>query len=511
MAEKNNRDQQSGHVDDETAPVGSGRMSDGRLTPVNNSGEITPVKDAEGRRIKAMLQARLGEDVYSSWFTAFEIHHIQGKTIETSVPVKFLRKWIEKNYLDDLLDCCQAAFPSVEHVEVALRQPGEIAPTGNAPVASTGQPADVGVRNASPTAQVSGRTQAAGFVGSPIDPRLTLENFVVGPANRMAHAAAIQVGENLMSEARAYNPLFFHASVGNGKTHLLHAIAWEVRKRFPQAQMLYLTAERFRYEFVEALQSKDAMAFKERFRSVDILLIDDLEFLSGPATEQEFEHIVNALLDGNRQLVVASSKAPNAIDRLNDRMRSRLTGGLVVELGTPDFELRRGILHRRVEEKRLLDPSFEIAPDVVDLLAERLTESGRELDGAATRLHAHWSCMRVPITSEITETIIRDMILGLEPKRTRIEDILKVVSRHFGVSRSDILSQRRHRSVVWPRQIGMYLSKQLTARSLPEIGRRFGNRDHTTVLHAIRKIDGEIQKHPRLRDEIEDLKKLLGH
>ncbi|MEO0673219.1 MAG: chromosomal replication initiator protein DnaA, partial [Pseudomonadota bacterium] len=333
----------------------------------------------------------------------------------------------------------------------------------------------------------------------------------VGPANRMAHAAAIQVGENLMSEARAYNPLFFHASVGNGKTHLLHAIAWEVRKRFPQAQMLYLTAERFRYEFVEALQSKDAMAFKERFRSVDILLIDDLEFLSGPATEQEFEHIVNALLDGNRQLVVASSKAPNAIDRLNDRMRSRLTGGLVVELGTPDFELRRGILYRRVEEKRLLDPSFEIAPDVVDLLAERLTESGRELDGAATRLHAHWSCMRVPITSEITETIIRDMILGLEPKRTRIEDILKVVSRHFGVSRSDILSQRRHRSVVWPRQIGMYLSKQLTARSLPEIGRRFGNRDHTTVLHAIRKIDGEIQKHPRLRDEIEDLKKLLGH
>ncbi|MEL6297851.1 MAG: chromosomal replication initiator protein DnaA [Pseudomonadota bacterium] len=483
------------------------------VVPAGVSDAVELVKDAQAKRVHALLQARLGDEVYASWFAALEIHKRDGAKIETSVPVKFLQSWIQSHYSDDLLECCQNVFPMVEHVEVRLRQPGDQSSAVEQPAAQTPAvaPSAPLPSAALGVAQPSGRTQAAGFVGSPIDPRLTLESFVVGPANRMAHAAATQVAETVFSETRQYNPLFLTASVGNGKTHLLHAIAWEVRKRHPHAQLLYLTAERFRFEFVEALQSKGAMAFKEKFRGVDILLIDDLEYLSGPATEQEFEHLVNALLDSNRQLVVASSKPPNAIDRLNDRMRSRLQGGLVVELGAPDFELRRGILKRRIESKQMVDPSFQVAPEIIDMLAERLTDGGRELDGAVIRLHMHWDCMRVPITTEITETIIRNMIHGIEQKRTRIEDILKVVSRHFGVSRSDILSQRRHRSVVWPRQIGMFLSKQLTARSLPEIGRRFGNRDHTTVLHAIRKIDGEISKNPRLKDEIEDLKKLLGH
>jgi chromosomal replication initiator protein len=326
----------------------------------------------------------------------------------------------------------------------------------------------------------------------------------------MAHAGAIQVAETVLADTPAFNPLYIHSSVGLGKTHLLQAIAWDVKRRVPDAQVLYLTAERFRYQFVEAVRSQDPSAFKEKFRQIHMLLIDDLEFMQGERTEQEFDHIINSLLDGGRQVVVASARAPNHIERLNERMRSRLQRGLVTELGGLDYELRLKVLERRAAEKRALDPTFELTRDVMELLAHRLTESGRELEGSITRLHATWQYMKTPLTLDIAETVIRDLVQGIEPRRVKIEDILRIVSRHFGVSKGDLLSQRRHRSVVWPRQIGMYLAKQMTARSLPEIGRRFGNRDHTTVLHAIRKIEGVLTENPRLRDELEELKKMLN-
>jgi chromosomal replication initiator protein len=253
------------------------------------------------------------------------------------------------------------------------------------------------------------------------------------------------------------------------------------------------------------------MAFKDRFRHVDVLLIDDLEFMHGQQTEQEFDHIVNAFLDGGKQVVVASSRAPNHIERLNERMRSRLQRGLVTEISPLDYDLRLKVLERRLAERRITDPTFHIAREILEMLAERLTESGRELEGAITRLQHIGALMRSPVTLDVAETVIRDLVSGAEPRRIKIEDILKVVARHFGVTRADLLSQRRHRSVVWPRQIGMYLAKQLTARSLPEIGRRFGNRDHTTVLHAIRKIDGQLPNDARLRDELEELKKMLNN
>jgi chromosomal replication initiator protein len=359
-------------------------------------------------------------------------------------------------------------------------------------------------------AVIMGRTHVNGFEGSPLDPRYTFESFVVGPANRMAHAAAIQVAETVFAEERGFNPLYLHASVGLGKTHLQHAIAWEVKRRAPKASILYLTAERFRYQFVEAIKSQDAMASKDKFRSIDILLVDDLEFMRGEKTEQEFEHIINQLLDGGKQVVVASARPPVQLDGLNDRMRSRLQRGLVTEISAMDAALRLKVLEKRAQEKRAVDPSFEIPSEVVTLLAERLTESGRELEGAINRLYLTWQLMRAPVTLDIAETIIRDRVQGIEPRRIKIEDILRIVSRHFAVSKQDILSQRRHRSVVRPRQIGMYLAKHLTSRSLPEIGRRFGDRDHTTVLHAIRKIDREVGENPRLKDEIDELKRQLS-
>jgi len=465
-----------------------------------------------------MLRARLGDDIFTSWFNALEHQSFDGRVVKMSVPVKFLRNWIQSHYAEDLLACCRAEFPDAERVEVVLRQP--TAPQLRAPTpvaepaqakpqpAAEGQPRPLAVRAAQ--AQL-GRTQVGDFEGSPLDPRYTFDSFVVGTSNRMAHAGATQVAETVLSGCPGFNPLYVHSAVGLGKTHLLHAVAWEVKRRAPEANVLYLTAERFRYQFVEALRSQDPFTFKDKFRSIHVLLIDDLEFMQGERTEQEFDHVINSLLDGGRQVVVASARAPGHVDRLNERLRSRLQRGLVTEIGAYDYELRLKILEKRLAEKRHADPSFELTRDILELLAERLTENGRELEGAITRLHATWQYMRTAVTMDIAETVIRDLVQGMEPRRIKIEDILRIVSRHFGVSKGDLLSQRRHRSVVWPRQIGMYLAKQLTQRSLPEIGRRFGNRDHTTVLHAVRKIDGELADNPRLKNEIEELKKLLSH
>ncbi len=507
-----------------------GRETDGDAVPTSvpelraSSGETKPVRPEPvtdvtqgAQRVRAALKAQVGEEVYSSWFGALEFQSFDGVTLKVSVPVKFLKNWIQTHYYDVLLKSAGIEFKGVERVDVLLREPG-----GNMGRPATPAPRD---RSDAPSTATDGRLdppkpsfgqalapriQVNGLDGSPLDSRYTFDNFIVGPSNRMSHAGATQVAETVFADERGFNPLFIHSGVGHGKTHLLHAIAWDVKRRTPHAQILYLTAERFRFQFVEALKSQDAMAFKDRFRSIDMLLIDDLEFMQGEKTELEFDHIINILLDGGRQLVVASARPPAQLTKLNDRMRSRLQRGLVTEIGTLDHDLRSRILDRRVQEKRANDASFAVPREVIELLAEKLTESGRELEGAITRLYAMWQYMRTPITLSLVETIIRDLVQGVEPRRIKIEDILKIVTRHFGVSRTDILSQRRHRSVVWPRQIGMYLAKQMTSRSLPEIGRRFGNRDHTTVLHAIRKIEGEIGGNARLKDEIEELKKQLA-
>lgn len=485
--------------------------------------------DGKGHKVRAMLKARLGEVIYTSWFKSMEFESFDGRTVKVSVPVKFVRNWIHEHYAEHLLQSAQIEFAAAERIDVVWRQPGVTqkateartsdsdgslangAPQPSAPMQQHGVDGAHRVAAPRPPLPAQTRTSAGGLEGSPLDPRYTFESFVIGASNRMAHAGATQVAETVMTDNPGFNPLYLHSQVGLGKSHLLQAIAWDVKRRAPHAQVLYLTAERFRYQFVEALRSSDPLAFKERFRNIHMLLIDDLEFLQGERTEQEFDHIINALLDGGKQVVVASARAPNQIERLNERMRSRLQRGLVTELLPLDHELRQKVLEKRLSEKRAIDPSFTLSRDVLDLLASRLTENGRELEGAVTRLYATWQYMRTPISLDIAETVIRDLVQNLEPRRIKIEDILRIISRHYGVSKGDLLSQRRHRSVVWPRQIGMYLAKQLTARSLPEIGRRFGGRDHTTVLHAIRKIEGEITKNPRLEDELEELKKLLNH
>ena len=459
-------------------------------------------------RVKSRLRVELGEDVFASWFRGVELERLDEGCVHLTVATRFLRNWLRSHYYDFVLRLLRAEWAEVDRVEFRVRQPH----FGNEPpkeLLRQKQRIAVPAIEEAPPLPMPLRTGYGGFEGSPLDPRLTFTTFLVGVSNRLAHAAAQEVAGAFSTPQQLFNPLFVHGSVGLGKTHLLHAISWDVKQRKPEAQVLYLTAERFMSGFVQALRARDALAFKEKLRKIDILLIDDMEFLQGPTIQQEFCHTLNSLIDGGRQVVVAADRAPTQLDKLDMRMRSRLGGGLVAEIGTMDYDLRHKILSKRATEACSETRGLAISDTVLAFLAERLTESGRELEGAIHRLRASYQLTDEQVTIEIAEQIVRDLMRGAEPRRVRIDDILRTVSKHYGVNRGDLLSGRRNRSIVRPRQIGMYLAKLLTSRSLPEIGRRFGNRDHTTVLHAIRKIEQLMNDDNQLREEIELLKRLL--
>jgi chromosomal replication initiator protein len=344
--------------------------------------------------------------------------------------------------------------------------------------------------------------------GSPLDPRLAFETFIVGRSNTLAHAAAKQVATSKRGEPLMFNPLYIHAAVGLGKTHLLQAITWAGNSAGDR-KMLYLTAERFMYGFVSALRSQTTLAFKEAVRAIDVLVIDDLQFLQGRSTQAEFCHTLNTLIDAGRQVVIASDRPPADLESLDDRVRSRLAGGLVVEIGSLGEELRLEILKSRINAARLHHPGFDVPQPVLAFIAKSVTHNGRDLEGAVNRLLAHSKLTGQPVTIEMAEREMRDLIRPAEPKRVRIEDIQRIVARQYNVSRADLLSSRRTANVVRPRQVAMYLAKVLTLRSLPEIGRRFGGRDHTTVLHAVRKIESLAGNDSAFAEEIEALKRQL--
>ncbi len=470
------------------------------------------------RRIQSRLRAELGEDVFTSWFGRVELENYDGRVVQVSVPTKFLRNWLQSHYSEKLLACCGTELSGVNRLEFRVRQP-HLAPVEKHKAMPAPKEAVIPRPQATPvspvplrivsTAPRDARTGLEGFEGSPLDSRYTFQSFVVGAPNRLAHAAALQVAESTGEQPLRYNPLYIHARVGMGKTHLLHAIAWDVKQRDPNAKVLYLTAERFMYSFAEALQTRDAPAFKEKLRTIDLLLIDDMEFLQGRTFQQEFCHTLNSMIDGGKQVVVAADCAPLLLESFDARMRSRLSGGLVAELGALDYDLRLKILERRAAEKMAASPGFEVPADVLDYLATQLTENGRELEGAITRLHAAYQLTGERVTCDAAENTIGDLIRSKEPKRVKIDDILRIVAKHYGVQRGDLLSSRRNQSIVRPRQIGMYLAKTLTSRSLPEIGRRFGGRDHTTVLHAIRKIETLKQQDGTLKEELNSLSRML--
>ena len=458
-------------------------------------------------RVKGRLRAEIGEDVFSSWFARMDLEAREEGTVRLSVPTRFLKSWIQSHYAEKLLSCWQSEENEVNRIEVTVRsavlksavKPKEIANVNGHSLRVTGL-------NGHGHAGDSGAHEALG--GSPLDPRLCFDTFVVGRSNTLAHAAAKQVAAAKRSDPVMFNPLYIHSGVGLGKTHLLQAITW-AGNGIGERKVLYLTAEKFMYGFVQSLRAQNTLAFKEALRGIGVLVIDDLQFLQGKSTQAEFCHTLNALIDAGRQVVIASDRPPSDLESLDERVRSRLAGGLVVEVGSLGEELRYEILKARVTSSRAHHPGFDVPQAVLSYISKAVTHNGRDLEGALNRLLAHSKLTGHAITLEMAEREVRDLIRPQEPKRVKIEDIQRIVARQYNVSRSDLLSSRRTANVVRPRQVAMYLAKTLTLRSLPEIGRRFGGRDHTTVLHAVRKIEGLVGNDMALAEEIEILKRQL--
>jgi chromosomal replication initiator protein len=462
-------------------------------------------------RVKDRLRAEVGDDVYASWFARMELDGSEGDTVKLSVPTRFLKSWIQSHYAERVLACWQAEQPNFSRVELTVRSAVIRTLPSKIKVMETPTPQrenrEIKLNGAQPrngAGPISAVHEALG--GSPLDPRLTFETFVVGRSNTLAHAAAKQVAQARRGDLVMFNPLYIHAGVGLGKTHLLQSLAWAGNA---ERKVLYLTAEKFMYGFVAALRAQTALAFKEALRTIDVLVIDDLQFLQGRSTQAEFCHTLNALIDAGRQVVIAADRPPSDLESLDERVRSRLAGGLVVEMGSLGEELRLEILKCRAAAARQHHPDFDVPAPVIEFIARTVTHNGRDLEGALNRLLAHSKLTGQPVTLEMAEREVRDLIRPQEPKRVKIEDIQRVVARQYNVSRSDLLSSRRTANVVRPRQVAMYLAKTLTLRSLPEIGRRFGGRDHTTVLHAVRKIENLVNTDSALAEEIELLKRQL--
>ncbi|HXF89331.1 MAG TPA: chromosomal replication initiator protein DnaA [Xanthobacteraceae bacterium] len=463
-------------------------------------------------RVKGRLRADVGEDVFLSWFARMDLERIEDNTVHLSVPTRFLKSWIQSHYADRMLACWQAEQPEVQRIELSVR--GAIIRLNAAKTKASEQSDSAReLRPGKPDGEqrvaltpLSAGHEALG--GSPLDQRFTFETFVVGRSNTLAHAAAKQVASAKRGDVVMFNPLYIHAGVGLGKTHLLQAITW-AGNAAGERKVLYLTAEKFMYGFVSALRTQTALAFKEALRGIDVLVIDDLQFLQGKSTQAEFCHTLNALIDAGRQVVIAADRPPTDLESLDDRVRSRLAGGLVVEMGALGEELRLEILKARVAAARAHHPSFDVPAPVLAYIAKTVTHNGRDLEGAVNRLLAHAKLTGQTVTMEMAEREVRDLIRPQEPKRVKIEEIQRIVARQYNVSRADLLSSRRTANVVRPRQVAMYLAKTLTLRSLPEIGRRFGGRDHTTVLHAVRKIENLVGSDTALADEIELLKRQL--
>ena len=473
-------------------------------------------------RTKTQLKARLGKEVYASWFERMKLVEADSGVVRLSVPTTFLRSWITNHYLDLIHEIWSADSPGLLKVEIlvrsAVRNSAAVADrnpawaekhsgesVGQKPPSKTSpQPA---INRPAGRASAAARRLRSAVIGSPLDGRYTFASFVEGPSNRVAFAAARAVAEKASSAVR-FNPLFIHASVGLGKTHLLQAVAAEALLRESRSRVVYLTAEYFMWRFATAIRDNNALTFKEQLRDIDLLVIDDMQFLQGKSIQHEFCHLINMLLDSAKQVMVAADRPPSELESLEPRVRSRLNGGVALEIAAPDYDMRLAMLRQRLEETRVEDRTLDIPEAILKHVARVIKGSGRELEGAFNQLIFRQS-FEPQLTLERIDDLLGHIYRSGEPKRIRIEDIQRAVSRHYKVSRTELLSNRRTRAIVKPRQIAMYLAKMLTLRSLPEIGRRFGGRDHTTVLHAVKKIEGLSDTDEKLAREIELLERLI--
>jgi chromosomal replication initiator protein len=462
-------------------------------------------------RVVAKMRKEYGDSVYNSWLRPLAAVSADSKRVVVAAPTRFMSDWVQSHYLGRMTDYWQSEVGRPIIVElivnpIAAKEARQSAKTSVDPHQVvdgliTPQPS---AAPAMSSASAGKENQSPDDLCAPIDPRYTFDSFVVGKSNELAHAAARRVAS---AESVQFNPLFLYGGVGLGKTHLMHALAWEIRQRNPERKVLYLSAERFMYQFVRALRFKDTMAFKQQFRSVDVLMVDDVQFIANKdATQEEFFHTFNALVDHNRQVIISADRSPSDLEGIEERIKSRLGWGLVADIHPTDFELRLGILQSKMEQVANID----ISDDVLEFLARRITSNVRELEGALNRVSAHASLMGKAVTLDMTREVLQDLIRAND-RRVTIDEIQRHVADYFNVRLADLLSARRARAVARPRQVAMYLSKQLTARSLPEIGRKFGGRDHTTVMHAVKRIDELRAIDAALDDDLQHLNRVLGN
>ena len=441
--------------------------------------------------IKLALRKTVGEAAFTNWINPLELTSVDASKANFATPTKFIGDWVDRNYGDSIkFEFAKHGF-DVDRLVFSVNIENKIAPAK---------------KSKKITETKNTKTGSRDLPGASLDPRYTFDNFVVGKPNELAHAAARRVAEG---GDVSFNPLFLHGGVGLGKTHLMHAIAWEIKKRDPNAKVLYLSAEQFMYRFVQALRFKDTISFKEMFRSVDVLMVDDVQFIAGKSsTQEEFFHTFNALIDQNKQVIISGDRAPVDMEQLEDRIKSRLQWGLVVDVHPTDYELRLGILQSKQESQARYNSTVEVSPGVLEFMAQRISSNVRVLEGALTRLYAFGSLVGRTVTLEMAQESLSDILRATDRKVT-IDEIIRKVTDHYGVNLTDMLSARRTRSIARPRQVAMYLSKKLTSKSLPEIGRRFGKRDHTTVIHAVKKIEELQSIDSQIAKDIEVLRRML--
>jgi chromosomal replication initiator protein len=445
----------------------------------------------EWQDISLTLKREIGDVAFRSWLKDVEFVSPGPGEVVLKAPSAVACNWIKSHYADRIREVWTSRSPGMRRLDI--KTDTTIRPSE--PKSATIAPLPV----SRPTLE---RLAADDPSMGSLDPRFTFENFVVGKPNELAHAAARRVAE---ADNVAFNPLFLYGGVGLGKTHLMHAIAWEIRKRGPERRVLYLSAEKFMYEFVRAVRYKDMVEFKEQFRSVDVLMIDDIQFICGKdSTQEEFFHTFNALVDQHRQIIISADKSPSDLEGMEERLRSRLGWGMVADLHPTTYELRLGILQAKAETSRV-----PVADKILEFLAHKISSNVRELEGALTRIVAHAELIGRGITLETTQELLRDL-LRANDRRVTIEEIQRKVAEHFNIKVAEMHSDRRARVVARPRQVAMFLAKQLTSFSLPEIGRKFGGRDHTTVMHAVKKIDELMLADSTFAEDVELLRRALS-
>ena len=434
-----------------------------------------------------LLQA-VGKNNYVNWIEPLEFSNYADGVATFVVPTHFMGNWVSRNFGDTILSEIVKTGTKVTRLQFSVPE----------------RESRAGAEQA--TRKLVPQSQEDDSPGAPLDARFKFESFVVGKPNELAHAAAKRVAEG---GPVTFNPLFLYGGVGLGKTHLMHAIAWELKERQPDAKIVYLSAEQFMYRFVQALRDKDMMTFKQLFRSVDVLMVDDVQFIAGKdATQEEFFHTFNALVDSGKQVIISSDRAPTEIAGIEDRIVSRLQSGLIADLHPTNYELRLGILQQKVELYSEQFKDLDISDGVLEFLAHRISTNVRVLEGALMRLFAFGALVGHEITLELAQECLSDILRASDRKIT-VEEIQRKVADHYHIRLSDLIGPKRVRTFARPRQVAMYLSKQLTSRSLPEIGRRFGGRDHTTVMHGVRRIEELRQNDSQIADDLELLRRLL--